>query len=111
MTIREQLEKIINQLGIITSLLMPKSATKDNAIVTALLQCESIQRDLESIKADLPIEISSRVNDSDSELVQVKELVRACTQYNALQILIDAVKFYEGDSLAFREVLSLVNSK
>ena len=122
MTIKEMLSKIQNDINIIISTLdkitqslnndtkisKPSMSAHDNALVMALLECVSIQQDLESIKADLPIEISSRINDNDNELVQVRQLVRVCNSYGVIQMLIDTVALYEGDSLAFIEVKKLL---
>ena len=79
-----------------------------NQLILALLECDSIQRNLPSIKADLPTSISARVSDGDSDLIQVRDLVRICVRYGQLELFIDVVGQYEGDSLAFREVLKLM---
>lgn len=79
-----------------------------NELILALLECDCVQRNLSSIKADLPTSISVRVSDNDSDLIQVRDLVRICVRYGQLDTLIDVVGQYEGDSLAFREVLRLM---
>ena len=76
-----------------------------NQLIVALLECDSIQRNLQSIKADLPTSISSRVSDSDSDLIQVRDLVRICVRHGELDLFIDVVGQYEGNSLALEEVL------
>lgn len=79
-----------------------------NQLILALLECHSIQQYLPNIKSDLPTSISARVSDGDSDLIQVRDLVRICVRYGQLDLFINVVGQYEGDSLAFGEVLRLM---
>ena len=80
------------------------SLSGNNALVTALLQCDTVANNLDTLKGDLPSKISSKVSTSSSTLIQVVELVRACNQYGAVQELVEALRFYEQDSMAFQAV-------
>lgn len=99
-----EIERLLNQLVRARS---ANSISGNNQLVSALLACDTIANNLDTLKGDLPSKISSRVSDSSSNLIQVVELVRACTQYGAIEDLIEALRFYEQDSLAFREVEKL----
>lgn len=89
----------------------PILSAKHNSLVIALLQCETIQRNLQDVKSDLPLNISARLNDGDSEIVQLREMVRACVKHGSVAELVRIVGEYEGNSLAFAEVVRLMESK
>jgi len=83
----------------------------ENDLVNALLECATFQNSnsFETLKNDLSMEISSRVKPGDNILVQVRNLVRVCVQQNEIPQLINALRFYENGSVAFENVLRLVN--
>lgn len=83
----------------------------ENELVTALLECATFQNngDFEALKNDLPVEISSRIKAGDSMLVQTHNMVRACVQQRAIHRLIELLRFYENNSIAFENVLRIVN--
>lgn len=83
----------------------------EDELVNALLECATFQssNNFETLKNDLSMDISSRIKPGDNILVQVRNLVRACVQQNAIPQLIDALRFYEKGSVAFDNVLRVVN--
>jgi len=83
----------------------------EDDLVSALLECATFQssNSFETLKNDLSMDISSRVKPGDNILVQTRNLVRVCVQNNALPQLIEALRFYEKGSVAFDNVLRLVN--
>jgi len=99
--------EIVAKLDQLIAVRSANSISGNNRLVSALLACDTVANNLDTLMGDLPSKISSRVSDSGSNLIQVVELVRACTQYGAIGDLIEALRFYEQDSLAFQEVEKL----
>ncbi len=76
-------------------------------LAKALLRCPSVenQQNRDAIVNDLTEKIRDRISRGDTPLLDVRNIVDACLNYEGgLELLIDAVRRYEADSLPMREV-------
>jgi len=81
------------------------------ALAKALLRCPSVanRQNRDAIVNELPEDIRLGIGRSDAPLVDVRNIVDGCLNYEGgLQLLIEGVRGYEGDSLPMREVDRLV---
>ena len=85
------------------------SFEKKKILVAALLKCDCMKggQSRDQIVAALPAEIGGRIDRQPSDLRDADSIVSACLRFsNGIEQLIDAVKFYEGDSIALQELVA-----
>lgn len=89
------------------SQLKPIGSADKRALVEALLACPTVgnRNTRDTVLNDLPSDVKVNIRRNDVDRVDVSNIVTACLNYtNGIHELIEAVRFYEGNSIPMQKV-------